>query len=114
MRFSLANIFCLIVLSISLSLSGAFAQSSSEIKGNGQTAGATGTADLTVNGATNHATVTVSVLKAASVKEDGLTREEETSHRFDFADGSSFTTTETITMTPTSTPGMYNMFAISS
>jgi hypothetical protein len=113
MRFTVTKLFCLAILFCALVVSSVWAQAKrSEVAAKGQTSGSGGTAEFVINGETQAATYTVEMLEAPSVTEDGA-RRERTAHRFVFADGSSLTTEETVTMTPTSTPGVYKMMAVS-
>src|SRR5262245_33116103 len=102
MRFSISRIFCLFLFSSLLFVASVMAQSGpGEVTGKGTTSGTSGSADLVMKGETYTATVTVSTIEGPTVMDDG-SRQEKTSHRFVFADGSSFTTEDRMTMTPTS------------
>ena len=64
-----------------------------------------GTADF---GQNQTATVTTYLLGAPTASDDG-TLHAVTSHTFTFADGSSFTTLDRAVLSPTETPGLYNL-----
>jgi len=84
------------------------------VNGTGHTTGTAGTASLSMDGTAHTATVTVTVVEADTVLEDGESHRMKTRHLFDFGSGDSFTTEEIITMTPAGTPSMYKMAAVGS
>jgi hypothetical protein len=81
-----------------------------KVKGTGNTAAiAQGVFQGTANFDQNRtATVTTYLLGAPTETEDGTLRAT-TSHTFVFADGSSFTTLDRAVLSPTDTPGLYNL-----
>ena len=80
------------------------------VKGTGNTTAiAQGVFQGTANfGKNQTATVTTYLLGAPTETEDGTLRAT-TSHTFVFADGSSFTTLDRAVLSPTDTPGLYNL-----
>ncbi|HVE57651.1 MAG TPA: hypothetical protein VNB22_12530 [Pyrinomonadaceae bacterium] len=85
----------------------------SKLSGTGQTAAVApgvfeGTAAVKINGQTQNAAVTTYLLGAPTTAEDG-TLKATTSHTFVFADGSSLTTLDRAVLSPTETPGLYNL-----
>jgi len=67
-----------------------------------------GFAIVNINGSTRSASVTTSLLGPPKETEDG-TLLAATSHNFVFDDGSSITTIDTTVLSPTDTPGLYNL-----
>ena len=83
------------------------------IQGNGQTfavgpATFQGFATVQLDGQSYSAAVTTNLLGPPKVTEDG-TLLAHTSHTFVFDNGSSFTTFDNAILSPTSTPGLYNL-----
>jgi hypothetical protein len=81
--------------------------------GTGQTAAVAqgvfeGTAAVKIDGQSQNAAVTTYLLGAPETTEDG-TLKATTSHTFVFADGSSLTTLDRAVLSPTATPGLYNL-----
>lgn len=84
-----------------------------KVRGEGHTFGSgpftfQGTAALNVNGQAATAAVTTAVLGPPQESPDGTLRAT-TSHTFVFPDGSSFTTLDSAVLSPTGTPGLYNL-----
>jgi hypothetical protein len=84
-----------------------------KISGTGQTAAVAagvfeGTAAVKINGQIQTAAVTTYLLGAPETTEDG-TLKATTSHTFVFEDGSSLTTLDRAVLSPTSTPGLYDL-----
>lgn len=67
-----------------------------------------GTATLNMNDQSVSSTVITNLLGAPKTGDDG-TLHVETSHHFSFADGSSFTTLDKAVLSPTATPGVYDL-----
>jgi hypothetical protein len=84
-----------------------------KLSGTGQTAAVApgvfeGTAAVKIDGQIQTAAVTTYLLGAPATTEDG-TLKATTSHTFVFADGSSLTTLDSAVLSPTETPGLYNL-----
>lgn len=84
-----------------------------KVKGTGNTAAIAegvfqGTAAFNNSGQTQNANVTTYLLGPPRATEDG-TLHATTSHTFDFGNGSSFTTLDSAVLSPTETPGLYNL-----
>jgi hypothetical protein len=107
--------FAVWILAITLALSSAAgARTDCEtVKGSGHTFATgpftfQGTAVFTIAGETSNVSVTTNLLGPPGATDDG-TLHARTSHVFVFADGSSIVTLDNAVLSPTETPGLYNL-----
>ncbi len=120
MRRSLLGMFCIALLSLAIFAAGSSANSGcNEASGTGHTAknesGAViGSATLTINGEARAATVTRTTSEEPGAAAEDGSKEAQTSHRFDFGDGNSITTSDRVRLIPAENPRAYSLISISS